>query len=125
MDSPGQSAIDIKEFGSRILPSSPSEKPAKSPMPRVNRARDLCACKPSYSDVSQTIGRDKRDTARSLYHRTDIFFPAIESSLLTLGQLYSIGEVKNNQRSQRAEVSVPTEDGSFVRREYLPVIERC
>ena len=42
MDSPGQSAIDIKEFASRIVALEALGKPAKSPVPRVTGS-EICA----------------------------------------------------------------------------------
>ncbi|KYQ60616.1 hypothetical protein ALC60_00241 [Trachymyrmex zeteki] len=42
MDSPGQSAIDIKEFASRIVALEALGKPAKSPVPRVT-GPEICA----------------------------------------------------------------------------------
>lgn len=42
MDSPGQSAIDIKEFTSRIVALEALGKPAKSPVPRVT-GPEICA----------------------------------------------------------------------------------
>lgn len=42
MDSPGQSAIDIKEFTSRIVALEALGKPAKSPVPRVT-GLEICA----------------------------------------------------------------------------------
>jgi len=42
MDSPGQSAIDIKEFASRIVALEALGKPAKSPVPRVTDS-EICA----------------------------------------------------------------------------------
>lgn len=42
MDSPGQSAIDIKEFASHIVALEALGKPAKSPVPRVT-GPEICA----------------------------------------------------------------------------------